>query len=239
MAQSVRDFVDDAYQLVTPNSPTVALHGDDLSRGIKYLNQLIKSYSGTGLLQTIAKEVTTTLSIGQSLITFADASYLPAADVQQGRLANLQDAWLLLDGVTYPLVDESRNVFQGSYKYDPQLGLPRFAIIYNQVDITTMRVYPGASQVYELHVYGKFELPLLTSNSDMSGLPTYYLRFLQLALARELCFYKGRSSAWTPDLKEMYIEARMDMESVSSVNLVIQNENESLLNGAWRVRAGV
>jgi hypothetical protein len=97
--------------------------------------------------------VTYTLSIGQSLITFADASYLPAADVQQGRLANMQDAWLLLDGVTYPLVDESRNVFQGSYKYDPQLGLPRFAIIYNQVDVTTMRVYPGASQVYELHGY--------------------------------------------------------------------------------------
>jgi hypothetical protein len=102
-----------------------------------------------------------------------------------------------------------------------------------------MRIYPGASQPYELHVYGKFELPDFTENSDTSGIPDYYERFLQFALAKDLSRYKGRSAAWTKDLEDDYLEAKKDMESVSSVNLVVQTENESLLNGSWRVRAGV
>lgn len=239
MSQTVKEFISDSYQLVSASSPTVPLHGNDTFYGLSVLNRLIKAYSGTGLMLTIAKEVVYTLSINQQTVTFADPSYTPAADVQQGRLANMQNAWLLLDGVTYPLVDESRNVFLASYKYDPQVGLPRFAIIYNQTNLTTMRIYPGASQGYELHVYGKFEMSELDENSTMDDFPGYYIRYLQFALARELAFYKGRSKAWTPDLNNMYIEARNDMESVSSVNLVIQTENESLLNGSWRVRAGV
>lgn len=239
MSQTVKDFVKDSYQLISANSPTVPLQDDDMSKGVKFLNQLLKSYSSTGLLLTIAKEVVYNLSINQSEVTFGDPSYMPTPDVTEGRLANMQDAWLLLDNVTYPLINEDRNVFLSSYKYDPQVGLPRFAILFNQTDLTTMRLYPGASQEYELHVYGKFELPLLTENSDMSSLPVYYTRYLQFALARDLAFYKGRSAAWTPDLKEMLLEAKQDMESVSTVNVVIQSQNESLLNGSWRVRAGV
>lgn len=239
MAQSVRDFVTDSYQLVSAGSPTVPLQGDDLSKGIKFLNQLLKFYSGTGLMLTIAKEIVYDLSINQSVVTFGDALYIPTPDVTEGRLANAADIWLLLDGVTYPIIIESRDVFLSSYKYDPQVGLPRFGIIYNETDLTRLRLYPGASQEYELHVYGKFELSELTSNSDMSSLPLYYTRYLQFALARELAVYKGRAQAWTPFLQELLIEAKQDMESVSAVNVVIQTENESLLNGSWRVRAGV
>lgn len=238
-SESIKEFITDSYQIISANSPTVPLQGDDMSKGVKFLNQLLKAYSGTGLMLTISKEVIYDLSIGQSLITFGDASYIPTPDVTDGRLANLENAWLLLDGVTYPLVDESRNVFLASYKYDPQVGLPRFCIIYPQTDLTTMRIYPGASQTYELHVYGKFELPLLTENSDMSSLPIYYRRYLQIGLAKELAFYKGRASAWDDKLEAWYMDSKKDMESVSSVNLVVQTENESLLNGSWRVRAGV
>ncbi len=238
-AQTVKAFVQDAYQLVSASSPTVPLQGDDMSKGIFFLNELLLSYSGTGLMLTIAKEVVYNLSINQSVITFGDASYVPTPDVTAGRLANMQNAWLLLDGVTYPLVDESRNVFLASYKYDPQVGLPRFAIIYNQTDLTTMRIYPGASQGYELHVYGKFELSTLGPNDTMALVPAYYRRFLKFAVAKDYSVYKGRSNAWTPQLEEMMMDAKKDMESVSSVNLVIQTENESLLNGSWRVRAGV
>lgn len=239
MVQTVKQFVTDSYQLISANTPTVPLQGNDMLKGVQFMNQLLKHYSATGLMLTIAKEVTYNLSIGQSEVTFANADYTGPADVKVGRLANLADAWLLLDNVTYPLIIENRDVFLGSYKFDPQIGLPRFVIVYNETDLTRLRIYPGASQVYQLHVYGKFELSVLTENDDMSSLPLYYQLFFQFAVARYLAAFKGRAAAWTEFLQAQYDEAKKDMESVSTVNVVIQSANESLLNGAYRVRAGV
>lgn len=238
-AQTVNDFVQDSYQLISASSPTVPLQGNDLQKGIQFLNELLKSYSSSSLLLTIAKKVNFVMPEGQLFATFADPTYTPAATVQEGRLSNLENAWLELDGVDYPLIDESRNVFFGSYKYFPQLGLPRFVIVTNDLNVTTMQFYPGPSQQYNVWVYGKFELPYLTSSDDMSSLPLYYYRFLRFALARELAYYKGRSAAWDQKLEAMYQEARDEMESASTVNLVIEAGNESYLNGSWRVRAGI
>lgn len=238
-AQTVNDFVQDAYQLISASSPTVPLQGNDMQKGIQFLNELIKSYSSSSLLLTIARKITFTVQIGQQFVTFADPAYTPAADVQQGRLTNLERAWLELSGVTYPLIDESRGVFFGSYKYEPQQGLPRFAIITNDLNLTTMQLYPAPSQVYTLFVYGKFELPYLIAGGNMSAFPLYYYRYLKFALARELAFYKGRSSAWDAKLNAMFEEARDEMESVSTIDLAVDSANESYLNGSWRVRAGV
>lgn len=238
-AQPVREFVQDCYQLISANSPTVPLHGNDLQKGIQIMNELVKYYSSSSLLLTIAKKVNFTLPIGQRFVTFGDPSYTPTPDVIEGRLSNLENAWLELDGVTYPLIDESRNVFFGSYKFEPQEGLPRFVIITNENNLTRMQFYPSASQVYNVFVYGKFEPPYLTSNDTMEGYPLYFYRFLRFAVARDLAFYKGRSSAWDAKLEGMYNQAKDDMESVSSMNLVIDSANESYLNGSYRVRAGV
>lgn len=238
-AQPVREFIQDAYQLVSASSPTVPLHGNDLQKGIQFLNELMKYYSSSGLLLTVAKQVSFDVQIGQQFVTFGDPTVIPVPDVTEGRLANLENAWLELSGVTYPLINEDRNVFFGSYKFEPQQGLPRFVIITNNTNLTTMQLYPAPSQVYTLFVYGKFEMPYVTSNDTMAGFPLYYYRFLRFALARELAYYKGRSAAWDQRLEAMYQEAKDDMESVTAMNLVIDSANESYLNGSWRLRAGV
>ncbi len=239
MAQTVKAFVQDSIQIVSASSPTVPLHGNDVSKGIQFMNEWLEASSANGLMITIAKHITYNLTVGQEEVTFAAADYSPTPDVTIGRLANTQNAWLLLDGVTYPLIIENRNTFLASYKYDPQLGLPRFAIIYNETDVTRMRLYPAPSQFFELNVYGKFQLPLLGENDTMSILPTYYKRFLRFAVAKDFAVYKGRMEAWTPKLEDMLTAATQDMQAVSSVNLNIETEQESYLNGAWRVRAGV
>jgi hypothetical protein len=102
-----------------------------------------------------------------------------------------------------------------------------------------MRFYPAASQVYQVNVYGKFQLPELGENDTMALVPTYYIRYLRFALAKDLAVYKGRMQAWNQQLEAMLLKAEQDMISVSSVNLNIETEQESYLNGAWRVRAGV
>lgn len=250
--QTVNDFVQDAYQLISASSPTVPLHGNDLQKGIQFLNELLQYYAADSLELTIATKIELSVQIGQLFVTFADAGFVPPTSwignphygttlpsYSGGRLTNLENAWLSLDGVTYPLINESRNVFFGSYKYFPQLGLPRFAIITNDLDYTTMQIYPGPSQQYELFIYGKFELPLLTSGSVLSTLPLYSKRFIKLALGRDLAYYKGRSSAWDQKLEGMYQEAYDKMMNNSAMNLAIDSANESYLNGSWRLRAGV
>jgi hypothetical protein len=238
-AQTVRDFVTDSYQLISASNPIVPLQGNDLQKGIQFLNELIKSYSSSSLRLTIAKEISFPVQVGQKYVTFGDPTYVPTPDVTVGRLSNLENAWLELQGVTYPLIQESRNVFFGSYKYDPQQGLPRFIIIKNDLNLTTAQLYPSPSQGYTVFIYGKFEMPYLTSNDTMSDFPLYYYRFLKYSLARELAFYKGRSSAWDKKLESRYLELVSEMESVSTMNLVIESANESYLNGSWRVMAGV
>jgi hypothetical protein len=239
MAQTVRDFLKSSYKLVSAGSPTVSLYGDDQTEGLNILNRLLSSYSGTSLRLTIAKEITFTPSIAQETVTFASPSYTPAADVQEGRLSNFQNGWLTLEGVTYPLIEVQRSTFLSSYKYDPQQGLVRFCIIYNGVDITTMRIYPSPSQLYTLHVYGKFQLEPLDINGDMSSVPEYYYRYLQFATAKDLAFYKGRSEAWTEKLEKELILAEEDMVSVSAINVAVTNQSDSYLNGHWRIKAGI
>lgn len=238
-AQTVKDFVTDSYQLISASSPTVPLYGNDMEKGVRFFNELLKFYSSSSLLLTIAQKIHFTIQIGQQFATFGDASYVPTPTVTAGRLSNLQNAWLELDGVDYPLIDESRNVFFGSYKFFPQLGLPRFVILTNDLNLTTMQFYPGPSQQYNVWVYGKFELPYISESSNLSFLPFYSYKFFKLALARELAYYKGRSSAWDQKLEAMFNEAKDAMEGASTINLTIDSANESYLNGSWRLRAGI
>jgi hypothetical protein len=238
-SQSVKGFVIDSYQLISASSPTVPLQGDDVLKGVQFLNELMAAYSSSGLMLTIAQQVDFPLSIGEGEITFADATYTPAATVQIGRLANLENAWVNLEGVDYPLIDESRHDFFSAYKYFPLQGLPRYIIVKPQTNVTTVQIFPAPSQYYQMFVYGKFQFSLYTENSDMSNLPTYYIQYLRFALAKMLSFYKGRTDAWTDKLEMALMEFKQDMMSASSYNLDIQVNTESWLNGAYRVRAGI
>lgn len=235
MTQTVREFVEDAYQPVSANSPTVPLHGNDLKKGIQFLNELLQYYSASGLLLTVPKEVTFNIIAGESSVTFADTG----ATINEGRLANVSDAWLILQGVSYPLIEISDNDFFSSYKYVPLLGLPLYYIIQPDTNSTKMIFYPGPSQGYEVHVYGKFEKAALTANDTMVGFPLYYIRFIKLALTRELAIYKSRPEAWTDMLEKRYVAALKEMEAASQVNLSVMSPNENQLNGAYRTRAGI
>lgn len=235
MTQTVREFVTDAYQPISANSPTTPLHGNDLKKGIQFLNELLQFYSASALLLTVPKEVEFNVVAGQSEIIFADTG----ATVNEGRLANVSDAWLVLQGVTYPLIELSDNEFFQSYKYQPLLGLPIYYIIQPLENSTRMILYPGPSQGYEVHVYGKFQKSVLTANDTMADYPLYYIRFIKLALSRDLAIYKSRTAAWTPDLERMYEIAKREMEAASQVNLMVMSPNENQLNGAYRVRAGI
>jgi hypothetical protein len=239
MAISVKEFLTRAYKLISSSSPTVPLHGSDLSEGLTILNSLIKQYGATGLLTPISQTETINVIPGQSIVTCGPSTYVPTPDITAGRLGTLENAWIELDGTAYPLIDKDRNVFLSSYRYSPLQGLPLWALTYFGTEITEIQLYPAPSQAYTFYVRGKFEKDALTSTDTLIGLPEYYVQFFYYAVARDLCFFKGRSEAWDQKLEGMYQEKRDVIESVSEVNLSIMDTGDVQLNGAHRVRAGI
>ena len=236
---TVREFVTQSYRLVSAHNPTSPLHGDDLSLGITVLNQLLQSYASSGLLITISKQISVPVAIGQEEVVCGPSTYAPTPDITLGRLANLDSAWLLLNGVTYPLIDESRNQFLGAWKFEPLQGLPRFVIVFPDEEVVRLRLYPRPSQVYDFNIRGKFQLNTLTANDTMGILPQYYIRYLLFAVAKDISMYKGRADAWTDKLELMLDRAMDDMISASETNTAILGDRDSLLNGANILRAGV
>lgn len=191
----------------------------------------------TGNLITLTADAT--LSGSHNLTFTHDISDPTVAYIREGRLANLDNAWLQLSGVTYPLIDKSRDEFLSAWKYEPLQGLPRFIITFPDTSIVRAQLYPAPSQFYTFYARGKFQLAGLTSNDTLDGLPEYYELFFLYAVAKYVSKFKGRGSAWTPDLEAEYRELKDNMESASEVNLSIAGDEQSLLNGAWRIRAGI
>jgi hypothetical protein len=190
-------------------------------------------------LITIAKTESVIVGIGQQDVVCGPPTYVPTPDITVGRLANFEAAWLLLEGVTYPLINKSRDEFLAAWKYDPLAGLPRFAIVFPETEVTRIRIYPAPSQPYEFFLRGKFQLNEVGPNDTLDSLPQYYLRYLMFAVAKDVAMYNGRMEAWTAPLEQMLVEARDQMVAASEVNLSITGDINSLLNGAWRVRAGI
>ena len=237
--QTTRQFVRDAYKLINPSNPSQVLHGFDENDAIRYLNDILQGYAGAGVLITIAKQISIPLTVGQEFVTFGATTDVPTPDVTIGRLATLNSSWLDLSGVTYPLIQQNRDEFLASFKYDPLLGLPRFAIVYPDTQVVSVRLYPAPSQFFQFNLRGKFQLPILTSNSDMSLVPQYYIQYLKFALAKDLALFSGRAMAWTDELEKRYLRAEDQVLAASEINLTITGDRASLLNGSWRVMSGV
>lgn len=198
---------------------------------------------GTNILTIVGNVVTMTMNAtinGASVLTFSHEIPTPnIAYIKQGRLANLDSAWLQLSGVTYPLIDKNRDEFLAAWKYEPLQGLPRFIITFPDTGLVRAQLYPAPSQFFQFFCRGKFQKLPLTSNDTLVGLPAYQELFLLYAVAKYVSKFKGRSSAWTQDLEDEYRELKDQMEAASEVNLSIAGDEQSLLNGSWRVRAGI
>ncbi len=188
---------------------------------------------------TITLSLNATLSVVSTLTFHHEINNPSVAYIREGRLANLDSAWLVLSGVTYPLIEKSRDEFLAAWKYEPLQGLPRFIITFPDTSIVRAQLYPAPSQFYTFFARGKFQKTILTSNDTLEGLPLYFELFFLYAVAKYVSKFKGRGSAWTPDLEAEYRELKDDMEAASEVNLSIAGDEQSLLNGAWRVRAGI
>lgn len=236
---TIKQFARGCYNLINAHNPSMTLMDDELQIGIDIINQLLQSYASTGLMITIAKTITTPIVAGQNELTFGAANIIPTPTITQGRLANIDNAWLTLTGVDYPLIYISKGEFNAAWKYNPLQGLPRFIVMFPEVDVVRLRLYPGPSQGYQFSLRGKFQLPTLESDDDMGTMPQYYLLYLKFAAAKQIAFETGRADAWTQKLEAELVRLTDLMESASEMNLSIVGDRESMLNGSWRVASGI
>jgi hypothetical protein len=177
---------------------------------------------------------------GLSSLTFShDISDPMVVYIKEGRLANLDNSWLQLSGLDYPLQDKSRDEFLSSWKFEPLKGLPQFIITFPETKYVRAQLYPAPSQFFTFNCRGKFQLSSVTSNDTLDFLPDYYELFFLYAVARFVAPRKGRAAAWTEDYERTYRELKDVMESASEVNLSVVGDREQLLNGHWRVQAGI
>jgi hypothetical protein len=244
-------FTDPDYPTESLQTETVTLTNTlptfTVSNGLLYAVGDLLSGNGIPLLTTILSIVGNVITMsanatftGASLVTFShDISDPTVAYIKQGRLANLDNAWLLLNGVTYPLIDKSRDEYLAAWKYEPLQGLPRFIITFPQTTYVSATLYPAPSQFYEFFCRGKFQITPLTVNDTLAGLPEYFELFFLYAVGKHVSKFKARGSAWTGDLEAEYRELKDNMEAASELNLSIAGDEQSLLNGAFRVRAGI
>jgi len=137
--------------LITVVDGTLYNVGDLVSgNGIPGLTVIL---SIDGNVITLSNSATIT---GLSTLTFTQPVIIPGiVFIKEGRLANLDNAWLVLSGVTYPLIDKSRDDFLAAWKYDPLQGLPRFAITFPDTEWVDIRLYPAPSQFFEFFCRGK------------------------------------------------------------------------------------
>lgn len=237
---TIKQLLDDSYRLINPSNPTTPLHGNDLMFGLRRLNSLLRSFAADGLMLTISSEKNTAILVGQEDVIVGPAAFIPTPNIPFGRMANWESAWLNLQGVDYPLVFKTRDEWDSSFKYTPLSGLPRFIIPFPDVQTVRFRLYPSPSQAYQFFIRGKFQLPdYVTTDDTILTLPGYYERYFLFAVGKDLALFKGRTEAWTDKLENELIKAEKIIQANSEVNLAIVGDEESLLNGAHRVRAGV
>lgn len=224
-----------ASPLITVADGSIYSVGDGVSGGGIPPLTYIQSIVGNVITMTFNATIT-----ANSVLTFSHEVPQPnIAYIKEGRLANLDSAWLVLSGVTYPLIDKSRDEYLAAWKYEPLQGLPRFIITFPDTRIVRAQLYPAPSQFYTFYARGKFQKTILTSNDTLEGLPDYFELFFLYAVAKYVAKFKSRGAAWTDDLEADYRELKADMEAASEVNLAITGDEQSLLNGAWRVKAGI
>lgn len=235
ITQTETVFLTAASNTITVVNGLLYSVGDLVTGGGIITNTYILSILGNVI--TLSTNATIT---GNSILTFSHEIPEPGiVYIKQGRLANLDSAWLVLSGVTYPLIDKSRDEYLSAWKFEPLQGLPRFIITFPDVSVVRSRLYPAPSQFFTFFCRGKFQKTILTSNDTLDGLPDYFQLFFLYAVAKYVSKFKGRGSAWTPDLEAEYRELKDNMEAASEINLAITGDEQSLLNGAWRVRAGI
>ena len=225
----------------------VVNEGDVESRpvclGVDSLNELLQHYSNSKGMIPYRKEINFTMNPGQDTYVISENESLNP-DVLGPKLQFLESgSYKYPDNETqYPIEIIPNNVYYDSYRALNNIGNPIQIFLQNDVDSSTVIVYPAPSQGFRAKLRGKITLPVIDFNNidtQLLEIPSRMIYFLKLAVAREVAVILGDSRVvWSPDLEARYEGALRELSSANDIDLSVRTYRGNQLANAQRVRSG-
>ena len=209
MAYTARQLITKAYylsQVVSRGLQTVS--GEQIADGLDLLNSDL-SYKSTDLrlIPYFTRDTFNTVEGTESYFV-EDLLYLDSLTFNIGT-------------VRYSLIEQTRKEFFASPRIDDVESLPYCYRAERELDGMRIYLYFVPDQVFVMKISGKYRLPEVTLDTDMSlTFDAFYIEYLRYSLAVKICEEFGVT---VPDAtRAKYMEMQKKLMEVSPPDLSIQ-----------------
>jgi hypothetical protein len=235
MTANVNLLIEGAYKTAGLFNEDQRIDGYRVTEALDYLNEIIDSFATSPKKIAFYHVLTFNMVAGQREYTLSD---LAGSDIVYHRLVRLKYCVLIINGYRYPVdVIDDYDYYCMIYAETAQ-GRPTGVFFSN--DMTGTGTYERSKlvfikqpdQAYQCEIKGKFVLPTLTLNSDITIIPAYYMKLLRYSLAKELALMYHPQN-WTADHEKNLIELKDATFSIADTDLSTRLGTDFLGNRRW------
>lgn len=209
---SVVRLIERAYELIGVKAEQDNLETFRQTKGLEVLRARLAAFSSdptklpyrtTISFNTVAAQEVYEIGVGKAI----DSTRLIAIAYLTIRDSNVIDPLLQLDAETY----------WNNRRLTDSRAKPTSFFLIQELEATKIILLPTPSSVHEITVVGKFELPLVSTSSDIEDiLPANWDQFLIYDVAKHLV-NDFPSSVWDGKMQQTYVELIKDIRTVSDV----------------------
>ena len=234
MAQTAQELITRAFFLLGEFSPDHTISGPEIAEALQYLNEIIDSFGGSGVMLPYNKLIKFNMIVGKNVYILKPSG----GDVVSNKIGELVYAEIERDDIVYPLKIIPKARFYRAYRFEKFQSLPRFIFYQNTVDSSEVTFWGPPSLIYEARIQIKEKLPNLQLTDSIDFLPPFYFQFLRYALGRELSnVYE--SGAWTKQKERKYQSLKEQIAAQVDKDLTISGGYMNNIVGETRVRSGI
>ena len=192
---TVNELIIESFETVGIYAPYKIPSGQDIQRGLNYLNELLDYFSHDGVYIPFFSEINFTMTVGQDeYVISKDIS----ADVDHNPIIALDYVNISYYEVLYPVAIVSYDQVDSDIRNPEIYSRPKRVVLQKNVDTSKVIFYQKPDFSYDCRLRGKTYLSNVTLQQTLSELPRYYHRFLRNMLGRDLKnIYKSEN--WSPE----------------------------------------
>lgn len=175
-----RDLIESSMRLLGVLANGEAATGDEIQDGLNSLNDVIEQLSLEGLVCYGSTLDIYPAVIGQQVYTVG-----PSGDFNQARPVRINDVFVRLNGVDYPLQQVDFSTYN-SLPVKTNQGIPEWYAYVNDDPLGRIYVYPVVSQAMNFHMDTQTILESVPDPTTLIGVPLGYAKMLRYLLALDM-----------------------------------------------------
>lgn len=228
------ELVTDAYKLIAVIDENDTLDEVQMRTGVKYINQILSVDEQAGLNVPYFKILQFNFIPNQAKYKFSldeDADYVTPPIVL---VENMQ---LLLESKTrIPIQPRNRDQFLNSMKYQPSVGQPQEYLFTRDINESYIEFWPTPNVTWPCQVSCKVMFREVQENTDLTQVPTYFIEYLQYALAFKLglryadAMWSARHDARLAELKKVLASTCDTDYSIQPSPVLLATRNYPIVN---------